>query len=147
MGHQIRFYLSENDKSRFEELLLSEDAVILHNRSPGPAPRILKSLDLIENGQRWYFFNLARVQDLDAIKIKEVPTQGYWVIEDLPSPVIEFSRCVVAEDAIKQGRLYYTDSDYDRSGLLVTKSPEFREWAKKILSKARRSLKFDKKGA
>lgn len=145
MGYQIRFYLSDSDTARLEELLLlPEPVAILVDRTPGPSPRILESTDLLKKGHRWYFFYLARKAELDSLRMKEVPTQGYWVVEEMLSPVIEFSRCVVTDDVIKEGRLYYTDSDYDRSGNLIVKSPEFREWAKKLLSAVRRSLKYDK---
>lgn len=145
MGHQIRFYLSDNDTAKLEELWPSPEPVtILVDRTPGPSPGILESTDLIKDGHRWYFFYLMRRSDLSSLRMKEIPTQGYWVIEDTLSPVIEFSRCVVTDDVIKEGRLYYTDSDYDRSGVLRIKSVEFRTWAKKIFSAVRRSLKYDK---
>lgn len=145
MGHQINFYLSPRDMLELEKELLSlEETLILHDRSRGPYPRIVDSTDLVEDGDRQHFFNFVRTADLDSVVMKEVKTQGYWNIDDLRSPVIEFTRSNFNGELIRRGRLYYIDVYYDDSGKLVGKTPGFDVWAKKVLSKARRSMEFDK---
>lgn len=145
MGHQINFYLSPKDVLELEKRLLSvEKTLILHSRSRGPYPRIVDSTDLVEDGHQQNFFNLVRIADLDSVVTKEIKNQGYWSIDELRSPVIEFTRSNFDGALIRRGRLYYIDVYYDDSGKLVGKTLGFDVWAKKVLSKARRSLEYDK---
>ena len=145
MGHQISFYLSQADMFVLENKFLTlDDALILHTHARGPYPRCVDSTDFVENGQRWYFFYFVRRIDLDSLIMEEVKTQGYWSIDNLRSPVIEFIRSDFDGKKIRSGRLYYNDVYYDDAGKLVGKTPGFDVWAKRVLSKARRSLTYDK---
>lgn len=144
MGHQILFYLSDRDTSDLENNLFGiDETVVLLDRFRGPFPDCRDTTDIVEHGQRRYFFYLARHVDLDSIVTKEVAPQGYWTIDDLRSPVIEFSRSRVNSDVIKRGRLYYSDTYYNGTGGLISKPGEFLKWSKKILSDARRLLSYD----
>ena len=145
MGHQLNFYLTEQDSQRFEsELLAGEDSLIIHNRSRGPFPRVVESTDLVDQGQREVFSFLARRTDLDLVVMKEIPTQGYWTIDDLRSPVVQLIRSVCDRDQIKRGRLFYDASYYDQTGKLVSKDTEFIKWAKGTFSRARRLLTYNR---
>lgn len=146
MGHQISFFLSPNDTLEIERELLSiGEGVILHSRSRGPYPRIIDSTDLIEDGHQWLFFCFARSVDLDFLVNEEIRTQGYWSINTIKSPVIEFTRSFFDGRVLKTGRLYCDNFYYDESTNLVRrKSQDFSDWAKRILSKAKRLLTYDK---
>ena len=143
MGHQIRFFLGPNDLSELETRLRSvEEMAILYSRSPKPEPKIVDSISFTENGALWALY-LARASDLPDVKLKHVPAQGYWVVENLFSPVVEVSRCYYDGKVLKQGRLYYTDGFYDDSEW-VEKPPAFTAWAKRLFTAARKTLKNDK---
>lgn len=61
MGRQIRIYIDENDARVLEKNVTSQnDVLILHNRSRGPFPQIIDTTDLIEDGDRHYFFYFVR---------------------------------------------------------------------------------------
>lgn len=145
MGHQVRFYLSSSDMIKLEKELMSlEPTIILHRRSRGPFPRVVDSTDLVEDGQRQYFFYFVRTIDLDSVVTKEVKTQGYWVIVENFSPVVEVICSGFDGELLRPGRLYYNDAYYNEAGKAVGKTPGFDVWAKKVLSRARRLLKYDK---
>jgi hypothetical protein len=130
--------------ARLFDLLPDDEHVILKNRSRGPFPNCVPSTDLVENGNRWCFFYFARRADLDLIVTREVPTQGYWTVYELFSPVIEFGLGRFDGEVLRSGRLYYIDSYYDEKKTLVSKLADFIRWSKQLFSKARRQLTFDK---
>ncbi len=141
MGHQVLFYLSPADSFKFESELASiEVSVIVHGQSRGPYPKVV---DLSE-ARTWLFTYLVRRVDLDSVLTKHVPTQGYWIIDELRSPVIEITRCYYDGQLLRRGRFYYNDAYYDDAGQPCGKSPGFSDWAKKVLSKARRILTYNK---
>lgn len=145
MGHQLRYYLSLNDLLALEENLLAlEPTALLHEKSVGPEPRVLKSSNLIEDGNRWHHFYLVRQSDIAGVSTIHVPSQNNWHIDELRSPVIEFNHCVHENNILRPGRLYYISDYYDKSGRLVRKAPDFRRWAKKVLSEAQNTLSYDR---
>ena len=144
MGHQFRIFLTWVDLHGFQEKLLSKDTQILRNRSRGPFPSPVDSLDLIENSQRHFFFYLVRMRDLDFVRTREVKTQGYWTIDTLRSPVVEVTLSNLDGNTFRPGRFYYTDRFFDEHGNFVSKTLGFSEWAKKLLSKGKRLLTYDK---
>ena len=145
MGYQISCYLSVQDSVFLEQQLLQlDDSVILKDRSRGPYPATVFSTDLIENENRQYFFYFARRVDLDAIVMAEVPTQGYWSINDLFSPVVEFTLGRFDGEVLRRGRFYYTDSYYDNQRRLIQKPVEFLNWADQVLNEAKRLLTYDR---
>jgi len=92
MGQQVNFYLSPADLRALEERIRKcGEFLILHSRSPEAKPRIVSSLDFEENGEKWLFFFLVRPAELASIQMHEVAKQNYWAIDDLHSPVVEFT--------------------------------------------------------
>jgi len=145
MGKQINFFLSRNDSANLERTLLElEPSILLDSRSRGPFPKPYDEDEELEGGRRNLFLYLVRRDDLESVITNEVPTQGYWSILDLYSSVIEVTRCGDADNVLRRGRLYYIESYFDEKDKLVSKSDEFRTWAKRVLSKARRMLTYDK---
>jgi hypothetical protein len=126
MGRQIALYLSLQDaKDLQRQLLRPDEDVVLKDRSRGPFPNCVSSIDLIENRNRWYFFYFARREDLDSIITREVPTQGYWTVNQIFSPVIEFGLGRFDGKILRSGRLYYIHSYYNEKKILVGKSADF----------------------
>jgi hypothetical protein len=144
MGHQINFFLGPNDLSELETRLASVgDLTILHSRSPKPEPKVVESVHFTEDGKRWLLY-LVRSMDLSDVVLKEVPAQGHWVVNSLFSPAVELDRCHYDGRVLKRGRLYYVDGFYDERGLWVEKPEEFKTWAKRLFSAARKTLVRDK---
>ena len=85
-----------------------------------------------------------RKGDIELVQMKEVPTQGYWRIDENRSPVVELTKSFIAPGLIRRGRLYYTEAYFDQSGTATAKGPKFLRWAESLLTLAKRILTFDK---
>lgn len=114
---------------------------ILHSRSPTASPRHVPSLDLVEEGAPWLFFHLVRPDDLASVVTRHVPAQGYWTVDVLRSPVIEFSRCFFDGQILRCGRVYYTPSFFGPDDAVVLKSSAFLDWAKLLFAVVKKNLK------
>lgn len=143
MGHQTHFYITPTDTAELEKRLRERTGcLILHSRSASASPRIVGSLNFYENGEQWYDLFLARPEDLDAVVTDYVSTQGYWTVEESPSPVIEFSCCSFDGKTLKGGRVYYNDRFVPRGGDKWVEKPEsFKKWAKMVHTTIKKSLK------
>lgn len=142
MGHQINFYITPKDTADIEQKLRSRvPLTILHSRSPSESPRVLDSLNFEENGQPWLSLYLVRPEDLEHVVMHYVSTQGYWTVEVMPSPVIEFDRCFFDHRILRRGRVYYTDGFYNENDIPTAKSGEFKAWAKTVFSTMKKMMK------
>lgn len=141
MGKQISFYLTPADTFKLEfKLREIEPFHVLHSRSDAAKARVLDNLNYAEHGQQWLYFFLVRRDDVDSVVMRNVPSQGYWSVDVLKSPVIEFQRSFFDEYSLKRGRIYYVDKYYGVNNKLVKKSESFREWAQSIFLITRKSL-------
>jgi hypothetical protein len=142
VGHQVNFYITPRDEAAIELKLKSlAPAVVLHHRSPGPEPRVIDSIDVRQGDERWLYLYLARSQDLSQVVTQHVPAQGYWGVDVMRSPVIEFTRCYFDDKILRRGRVYYVDGFFSPGDAWVEKSEGFKDWAKSVLSTVKKSLK------
>lgn len=142
MGHQVNFYATPVDIGELERSIGQlEPTVIVHSRSPSAGPRIVSSLNLTEDGQRWLFYFLVRESDLLHVVTEHVPAQGYWAIDAIRSPVIEFNSCYFDGKVLRRGRVYYVDGFYGEDEAWVEKSESFRIWAQAVLRTTKKALK------
>lgn len=102
---------------------------------------MLDRLDFRENGRQWPFLFLTREQDLNRVIMEHVPARGYWSIDVVKSPVIEFTQSLFSENGIDAGRAYYVNGYYDKDNLWIRKSDDFLTWAKSVFSTTKRILK------
>lgn len=141
MSHQVNFFLTNVDANALEAVWLGRDPiVVVHSRSVDGVPRILPSSDLEEAGRRWLFFGLLKREHLGALKMCHVPAQGYWSIDVVKSPIVEFDRCFFDGHVLRRGRLYFVDGYYDAHGSWVEKEESFRKWAKSLVASTRDRL-------
>jgi len=144
MGRQMTIYLLPSDTSLIEESLKATlDICFFEYESPRSRPKVAKSLTVPNMGESWLTIYLAPQSQLENIVCEKVPSKGYWTIDSLRSPVVEFSRCYFNGRILKEGRLFYDTGYYDESGKWVDKSEDFLKWAerlfritKKILNKS-----------
>lgn len=141
MGKQVNFYLIHADTVKLEAKLRDiTPLIVLHSRSDSSIPRVLEHLDHEEHGQYWLYFYLVRPEDFNNVVMRHVPAQGYWTVDVLMSPVIEFQRCFSDGHNLKRGRIYYVDKFYGANDELVEKTESFRKWVKSILSTTKKGL-------
>lgn len=141
MGKQVNFFLMQTDIVLLEDKLRNiEPLVVIRNRSNTSIPEKLDSLNFVEDGRQWLSFYILRLDDFEYVHMKYVAAQGYWVVDELRSPVIEFDGCFFNGDVLRRGRIYFNEKYYGENGELIEKPELFRGWANKILVKTRRSL-------
>lgn len=142
MGHQANFYATPADIAMLErDIGALEPMAILHSRSPIAEPRVVSSTNTLEGGQRWLYYFLVRKLDLCKVVTNHVPTQGYWSIDVLRSPVVEFSSCYFDGCVLRRGRVYYVDGFFGDDAVWTGKPQNFRLWAKSVLKATRQALK------
>jgi hypothetical protein len=138
MGHQVTFYATRPDIDRLEAAFrIALEISIVHSRNSIDAARVVRSTTL---DPTWLFYDFSRPIDVPLIKMEHVPTQGYWTVDVLRSPVVEFSACYFDGKVLRAGRSYYVDGYYDDRGSWTEKSPEFRAWGKSLLSMLKKAL-------
>lgn len=141
MGHQLTLFLSPQDTMQLEERLRSAlPMVILHSRAPTQHPRIVTTLNWNEGGVPWLYFFLVRAEDVPSLVLTHVPAQGYWSLDVIRAPVVEFNRCFFDGRLLRRGRIYYREWFYDSDGCRVEKGKEFGSWARRIVTVAKRGL-------
>jgi hypothetical protein len=139
VGHQINFYISPKEME--QRLRNLGPLAIIHSRSASASPRILTSLDVEEEGRPWLFLFLARPEDLRGVVLKNVPSQGYWIVDVLRSPAIEFTRCFFDGRILRRGRAYWVDGFYGDDQSWVDKGSAFKSWAASARSAIKKHLK------
>jgi hypothetical protein len=145
MGHQIRVFLTANDTTDFENLLLGgEKVIIINRRATRHVVEVVGSTVAKVDEPQSLFFYLVRKNDLKLVSLKEISGKGYWAVDEFLSPVVEFTRSNIRNGVFLPGRLFFNDVEYDDEGQLISKAPGFAKWANRLLAKAKRILKYDK---
>src|SRR5687767_4872660 len=141
MGRQINFFLNTDDQKDFDDFLRTFDNMCFlgyFNKSNSPTiidDTIIR--DQLKEGRRVY---LVRNQDLKSIKFTFIKKFNYWLIDDSPSPVLHFDRCVSSNNDLGSGRLYF-EPKYVENLQWVEKHVDFIKWSDSIIAKARRYFK------
>ena len=139
MGRQVNFYLSNGDQEEFTRRLDLVGGVVA---AMPPFPSRDIPLRPVSQYNRWRSGEqnpvLFRPTDASELILRRPnPELGYF-IELFRSPVIEFSRCVVTNEEILRGRLYYIVGFIEDDLSKFQKSPEFIDWATKIFKIVRK---------
>lgn len=147
MGHQVNYYMTPHDLSMLEQNLRSSiDYAVIARRNQSKVPVQMTSLLAESNGQRLLFLYMVRPQDLNQVVSKYIDTQDYWTVQTDPSPVVEFGGCFFDGTILRRDRVYYVDRFLDTNHKWVTKSEDFRKWAKTLFSIIKKSLRPRKPG-
>jgi hypothetical protein len=140
MGHQVNFFVLPEDLPVIETAILATgDVCFLEDRTPAPVPVHLATVAFSpgEMGRRQLTAYIARRQDLEAVKMRYVRQQDYWVIDDAGSPVVEFSRCSFDGIRLSRGRAYFASDLRFRPQL---PDPDFVKWGDRVMARIRKLL-------
>ena len=142
MGHQVNFYATPKDIAVLEQRLRNRlNLAVFLGESSTAAPAVVDSLNVDRNGRRVLRCYLAPPEDMAAVVMHYIRTQGYWSVEVDPSPVVELDGCYCDGPILRRGRAYYVDHFLDGNQKWWTKSEEFRKWAKTVLSIIKNTFK------
>ena len=141
VGKQVNFFLLAGDLIALEaEIGRIEPFVVLHSRSKSKEVRRLGGFGPDKAGEDWLHLFLVRPDDAANVVTQHVSAQGYWSIDALRSPVIEFQRCFFDGKSLRRGRAYFVDKYYDSNRVLAQKPEAFSKWAQAVLGVIRRKL-------
>lgn len=132
--------MNKEDQTYFDNLLATwENLVFINDISLDGEVAIISDSLLLNESEDLNFY-LARREDLNDIQLKFLPSQYYWYVDSLQSPVIKYSRCYFTDTMIRRGRLWFQPGAYKDSEW-IDKNQDFVEWADTIIKKIRRKLK------
>jgi hypothetical protein len=137
MGRQITFRMEEDDLARFVSKLENDGVLLLPYRHRGPEIERLMRIGDRREGLVW----LVRPSDADFVRLRHVATQGYWVVDQIRSPVVEFSPGGASGEGLKPGRLHFNAGYFDDDGNRVDFPTGFVEWADGLLAWIRKSFR------
>ncbi|MCB2153362.1 hypothetical protein KQI84_00620 [bacterium] len=130
MGRQIDYFMTAKDIEEFRRFLAKwDDGIFLPDRFDEDA---VVPVDDIKEARF-----LTRKPFLKTVKLKCLPNEGCWVIDDDPCSAIEavgFCPSPLTETSIRRGRMSF-DSVYTspQGSEFNSKSPEFVQWADSLL--------------
>ena len=139
MGRQINFFMTNSDEDKFIKYVKSTGDVLLFGYISKtsdfqPLERLPETVTEKFSLGIW-LFNRSISKNLETKYIYE---QGYFLIDQFNSSVIEFSRCYQEGNAIFRGRIH-ADFTYMQDNKWINKEPEFGKWYKQIASWLRRN--------
>ena len=138
MGRQVNFYMLPADLAKFEHILRARgDTFFVAGCLPSPEVAIHNTLRT-----DWLRTYLIRGSDSAQATTIAVPAQGYWHVDALRSPVVEFDRCYYDGTVIGRGRLYFQPGFY-ADEQWVDKTSEFIRWADSLIRWVRRHYRRD----
>jgi hypothetical protein len=147
MGHQINYYMTPKDVEalgqRFQDKV---EFTAIPWRYQSEVPPRSNSLFVECNGVRERGLYLLHPQHLNQVVSRYIESQSYWTVQGHLSPVVEFDVCFFDNTILRRGRVYYVDRFLDTNHVWVTKSEDFRKWAKTLFSIVKKSLKPLKPG-
>jgi hypothetical protein len=116
VGRQICLSrLTQDDRDRLlaYAALTGNGAYFVPSRFPVSTPPLLPSRDDQFTG------SLVRRADVSKLVVDDVPSQGYWFVDTLRSPAVEWST----------DRLWFSTGYWDSSEQWVTPDEEWLRWA------------------
>lgn len=140
MGRQVNFYMLPEDLAGFELMLRTKGGIsFVSDLFSSPSVQTITTLQGSTQGKRYLALDI----DLGSIVTRLVSKQNLWRIDDLRSPVIEFTRGYFDGNSLRRGRLYFSPGFYDDSGHWVEKHNDFVKWADGLLHWIRKNYKRD----
>jgi hypothetical protein len=103
----------------------------------------ISSDDLLGIGNERQMLMLTRPEDEEYIYIKYIETNGYWLVDNLNSRIIEFGGCLYDEQLMHRNRMYFRTDFLD--GNEIKKMPEdFIKWGAAVFRFVKKMLVYDK---
>lgn len=140
-GRQFTFFLAPADQVAFEAVLRSVgDIAFLEVRPQCPEAIEVPNSIIRAMGEEDISLLIARRVDMSQILFTPIRGRSDFTYDVNKVPVIEFDRCYATSRFIRAGRLYRVDKYWDENRQLVSKPPEFIDWADRLYKLAKASL-------
>ena len=128
MGRQINFYMLPEDEKEFISYVLQRKGVVMiapHFQSK--SPDIVSRLPEPFSKPFWRSIYFWDKNVNGKLETKHIEKQGYFLIDSLTSPVIEFSRSFIRDNILVRGRIW-AQLKYWKGNEIVSKGKEFENW-------------------
>lgn len=122
---QINFYLTSEDILEIEEYIKERQILIIPQPQYSKELQFSNSLTEYDGKKLWSDKYLVLKENVDLVLTNHIDTQNYYLVNVLDSPVIEFSNCIIKNNIMSRGRIYYTKTTYDKEGNLLEKPASF----------------------
>jgi hypothetical protein len=141
VGKQIRFFMTREDEGVFIGFVRSTGNIaILPYTSPSPSFPPVGKLPEPSSTKFWADFWLHNRDTSPEPATDFLSQQGYYVIDESRSEVIEFSRTVQEGSVLRPGRLWVEFKFLDETGIkLLPKGAEFKNWYESLARWIRRN--------
>jgi len=133
-SRQINFFIVPEDFPEIRSFLLENNICAIPQPLQSAAIEYTKELTPTKEKEFDTVF-LSNLDFQENISVDYITKQNYYLIDDLRSFVIEFSRGGAHfgdPGILDSGKLYFITSYYDGSGTLVWKDEKFILWAQKV---------------
>ena len=149
MGKQVNFYMTQEDEAEFLEFMRSErDVCLIPDTLPTESIACMSYLPKRGETLFWFKVSLWDRNHSPPPKRRHVQEQGYWVVDELNSEVIEFSRSILSEGRLVRGRIWAEMTEWQQTEppSLVRKSKTFEKWFDKLARWIRQHATRDENG-
>lgn len=146
MGRTVDIYFNSNDVLALENAARTHLGAVLlgHRHAWGEAAPVESTVIKSADGFRSFGY-LVRPQDIQKVVLRYVPTQGYCVVDQTRSPLVELDGGFCDGKILRRGRLYFLEGFYDEAGQWVNKADDLLQWAEETLRLAKKCSRRDQK--
>jgi hypothetical protein len=149
MSRQFRFFLLPSDADALIADLRDRVGLrLIDAKSSGPEPvdidspmhNVASRRDGKTAVSAYCYLTAATGAD---VKMKYIANQGYWLVHEERSEVIQFSGLEFDGEILLEGRFYF-QTDFLQGDAIWAKSDEFLKWAACIFRRAKATLSYSK---
>jgi hypothetical protein len=133
MGKQVNFYFTGVDTESFDGLLRERSDCAIIKLPQKTNSLVLSEDSLFHTQSEWLKLYLTGSGFMNDVKSKYIAAQSYWLIDDLRSPVLEYTRSAMHDKTLRRGRIFFEPGYFDVAGKWTDKDPEFVAWAMAIM--------------
>lgn len=146
-SQQVNFYILPEEQRWFEAQLRPLGNFVVAKAEAPTATLVLSESTVVRSmGDEALRVYLIRYEDVSRVRMRHVPEREAYIIDEVHSPVVEFSRCYFDGVRVRRGRLYTIGRYYDHNSVSVAKPKEFLDWANALMATVRRILVRDSHG-
>lgn len=146
MGKQVNFYMTDSDEQDFIRFVRSDRNVGIFMYTM-PTEDIPLLTELPRQGVPfWLALWLWDRDNSPKPKVDFVREQRYYVVDECPSEVIEFSRSHLDEGRLVRGRIWAEMAVWQSDQTLLHKSESFQKWFDRLANWIKRHSVKDKHG-
>jgi hypothetical protein len=132
---QLNFYATPGELPEFENYFKEKDAVFITLPFASEADFVRRSVSTRASNKESEKIYLTTTAFLPQVKTEFIEKQGYYLIDELRSAVMEFIRPLpnLFTGNIERSRFYYVKSYYGEADEVITKDEAFTGWCEALM--------------